>query len=126
MLFGIWCWNIFTLLSFWYVGEVAEYDYTFSENEVFMEFRIDRHELDHLKIEVNNCNYTDMQALCFSQYIEGKQTLKIDGHTITLSLDKVYTKEGHYILLLKGETLHTDWRKLELINQCFLRTSEWI
>lgn len=120
-MFIIWCWNILSLLGFWHVGEVAEYYYTFSEHEVFMEFRINQHELDHLNIDVKGCNYSQMQALCLSKYLEGNQTLKIDGHPISFNLDQSFTKDGHYILHLKGTNPNANWQNLELTNQCFYK-----
>lgn len=111
--------SLLNLFGYWHVGEVAEYYISFSEAHVYVEFRIDHHELDHLQIDVEDCDEEHMQALCLTKYINQHQSLKLDGKEIPLQLEKSYTQEGHYLLLLEGHLPSEDWKEIEVNNTCF-------
>lgn len=63
-----------------------------------------------------------MQALCLTKYINQHQSLKLDGKEISLQLEKSYTQEGHYLLLLEGHLPSEDWKEIEVNNTCFYQS----
>ncbi len=103
---------------YFHAGHIAEFKYFFVNDELMLEFMIDKEELQSFNFD-KSCDMNKMTALCISSYINKHNKLTIDKKSIQFELENAYTKNNHLIVLLKANKPFTSLREIHIENNCF-------
>lgn len=111
------CWYCWVMPSM-HIGHLAEYRYQLEGEQLKLEFVIKQEDLLHFDWS-DNCNWSTTTALCLARYLNEKSRIEINGQALSLSLDKSYTENGHFIAHLSAPVENTTIKELKISNSCF-------
>jgi hypothetical protein len=99
-------------------GNIAEYEFTYNKNKIYMKFKIDKSELDALNLSVY-CKDFINKSLCINNYLNKNLIVKINDKLVQFTLENSFIENHHLVINLSGSNYYTKINKISVINNCF-------
>jgi len=97
---------------------MAEFYYQLEGNTLTLKLVIENTEASSFTFN-NDCNFKEMNALCFSEYINNHSYIELNSEKINLELENSYVEKGHLIVNLSAKINSKSVEELTIYNNCF-------
>ncbi len=109
---------ILFLNMLYHAGNMAEYEFTYNNNKVYMKFKIDKSELAALNLSVY-CKDDINTSLCINDYLNKNLIVKINDKLVQFTLENSFMENHHLVINLSGSNYFAKINKISVINECF-------
>jgi hypothetical protein len=97
---------------------MATVTYHISDDEVILDFKIDKHVLEHLSMETECENFISTKAFCLAHYISEHTRISIGGELLQFQLDRSEQEEDVFTLRMVAKRSKTA-KEISIENNCF-------
>ena len=98
----------------------ASYHYTFADETLHLEFRIERSNLEHFKFDRQCENFSTATAFCLAHYLEEHIVFELNQEVVDFGLESSITDNDYFILNMSAAIKEGEVDQIKIANSCFL------
>jgi len=106
------------ITPFFHAEHMAEFYYQLEDDTLKLKLVVEKAEASSFTFD-NDCNFKEMNALCFCRYIKKNSYIELNSKKINLELENSYIEKGHLIVNLSAKVPTEPIEKITIYNRCF-------
>lgn len=110
-------------LTFFHAAGIAEYHYFMENDYVILKFEMDKHELEHYRIN-KNCQQNKLFDICIQEYLLSKTDLQLNNQKVDFDFVESSTYNDHIIFNFKSKKTYKNINDLQIENTCFYEVNK--